>query len=128
MELRNTSSHIIVVPFNRFSRSIRGTSEGQDLDLNSKYYLLFGKGNTRQSKITIHVCHCYTHVSRINYTYTAGSGSSGGFTFHQKTPKVSQAQVNPVKDSYSNMDQAMVESAEVLTQSLSVGQLTTFLN
>ena len=33
----------------RFSRSIEGSSSEQDLDLNDDYYLLFGKGQDRQS-------------------------------------------------------------------------------
>ena len=34
----------------RFSRLIKGTSTGQDLDLDDKYYLLYGTGSTPQGQ------------------------------------------------------------------------------
>ena len=36
----------------RFSRSLKGTSEGQDLDLDAEHYVFIGVGNTPQSKAT----------------------------------------------------------------------------
>ena len=35
----------------RFSRSFKGDSKDQDLDLNSSYYILYGTGDTLQSDI-----------------------------------------------------------------------------
>ena len=34
----------------RFSRLIKGTSAEQDLDLDSKYYLIYGTGSTQQGQ------------------------------------------------------------------------------
>ena len=37
----------------RFSRSLKGVSKDQDLDLNSSYYILYGTGDTPQGYICI---------------------------------------------------------------------------
>lgn len=53
-------------------------------------------------------------ISNGTGVYT-DSNSGGGFTFHQKTPKISDTQVNPAKDGYSTVKQTVTQVVQQAT-------------
>ena len=94
----------------RFSRHLKGTSKGQDLNLDSDYYILFGTGDSPQGINTLYL-HCIDSVLTLINPFLIES-RSGGFTFHEKTPRISASQVNPAQDNSLVLELAMVASAE----------------
>ena len=110
---------VVIIPINgvafwlthRFSRSLKGDSIDQDLDLNSSYYILYGTGDTPQGDIAypmtlLHGATC------INIFTIFTASKSGGFTYHQKTPAISTTLINPAQNSSSlSLESAMVASA-----------------
>ena len=93
----------------RFSRSFKGDSKDQDLDLNSSYYILYGTGDTPQGDIAYSMALLHG-ATCINIFTVFTASKSGGFTYHQKTPAISTTLINPTQNSYS-LELAMVASA-----------------
>ena len=101
--------------YGRFSRSLEGTSQGQDLDLNTDHYVFYGVGDTPQCKIANinDKLNCIWPYQYLLYTCTCIASKSGGFTFHEKTPAISASRINPTQDNSLTLELAMVSTAEM---------------